>query len=193
MWEGTADMILLLGLRPTAINPVHSTTSVLLPLRRRSHTIRACAENQEADDQELRRRLAALADAEALQQERDRSQLLARMADVSSGETKERELYAAGFGSLPVVCFDAMVPLQQLKIDTDDPTFCRLLRDVGLSGLFVMTSLNFAQKRVRRSGVVVRVALVDAPRDREETPTAVSALLVGRRRVRVIGEPEQLR
>lgn len=127
-----------------------------------------------------------LAEAESI------SLLQSRLADIASGDEQERALYAKGCGALPVVCMDAMVPRQRFEIDTDDPTLCQLLRDIGLGGIFVMLSLNPKQRKCRRSGVVVRVVLCDALRERDGTPTAVRASLVGRRRVRVLGASEGL-
>ena len=83
----------------------------------------------------------------------------------------------------PVVCFDAMLPGQVMELETTDPGFSKLLCSLGLGGLFVMVSLNGRQRRVRRHGVLVRVALVDAMRSREHLPTSVRARLVARERV----------
>mmetsp|Transcript_10221 Transcript_10221/g.22722 ORF Transcript_10221/g.22722 Transcript_10221/m.22722 type:complete len:183 (-) Transcript_10221:2157-2705(-) len=60
---------------------------------------------------------------------------------------------------LPVVCFDALLPNQRLTGSTTDPTFCNLLRSIGLGGTFVMTSLNNRQRKVRRFGVVAKIEL----------------------------------
>ena len=185
MLAGASTSIIVASL--VRLAPQHVSRAVGSP---RCSPSRGCA----FDDSELRRRLADLAASEEAEQLAALSQLQTRMTDIALADARERELYDAGSGMLPVVCLDAMLPRQIMKVDTEDPTFCRLLRDVGLGGLFVVTSLNFEQRRVRRSGVVVRVALVDAQRERESDPTAVSALLVGRRRVRIGGgTPQGLR
>ena len=100
---------------------------------------------------------------------------------------------------LPVVCFDALLPGQQLKGSTDDPTFCRLLRDLGLGGLFVMTSLDMNTRKVRRHGVVTKIEAVDSFRDTKKqkeggpndyfisAPTAVDFSLIALQRCRVLG------
>eukprot|EP00908_Phaeocystis_cordata_P019397 Transcript_30905.p1 GENE.Transcript_30905~~Transcript_30905.p1 ORF type:complete len:420 (-),score=141.46 Transcript_30905:212-1471(-) len=156
------------------------------------------AEDPQSEDPELRRELQQRI-AEVAKSDKAEMALLSSLMDrLTSGEAQERQLYTAGNASLPVVCLDAMLPRQQMRVDTDDEVFCRLLRDVGLGGHFVMTSLFFRQKRVRRSGVVVRVEQMDAryrgaacPDDC--VPTTVRALLVGRRRVRINGPSEGLK
>ena len=153
--------------------------------------VRACADYDD-DDELLRKRLEDLTKREEAEQAQQMAQLQRRMGNINTGDAQERALYAAGVGNLPVICLDALVPRQRMELDTDDPTFCRLLRDTGLGGLLVLTSLNPAQRKVRRSGVIVRVALVDADQEREGVPTAVRASLVGRRRVRIIGPAEGL-
>mmetsp|Transcript_6846 Transcript_6846/g.22419 ORF Transcript_6846/g.22419 Transcript_6846/m.22419 type:complete len:410 (+) Transcript_6846:84-1313(+) len=166
------------------------------------------------DDEVLRRRIASQLRAEEEKLAQEKLVLQSRVADLAAADTREQEIYEESGGALPVVCLDAMLPRQQLRVETDDDTFCRLLRDVGLGGVFVVTSLHFGQKRLRRSGVLVRVSLVDAPRESDSTPTSVraiaphrasplsltraarrgqvSALLVGRRRVRLRGPPTGL-
>lgn len=158
------------------------------------------ADGDDDNDNQLRQRIEEVLRTEEKRTREQMSQLQARLADVAAGDAEERALYSAGNGTLPVVCLDAMLPRQCMKLDTEDPTFCRLLRDIGLGGLFVVTSLNFRKRRLRRSGVIVRVSLVDAKRptqqdgsQAERVPTAVSALLIGRRRVRLHGPAEGLR
>ena len=62
---------------------------------------------------------------------------------------------------MPVVTMDALLPNQRLTGSTTDPTFCNLLRSLGLGGSFVMTSINNRQRRIRRFGVVAKIELVD--------------------------------
>lgn len=156
------------------------------------------AEDQQSDDPEIRRELQRRIADVAKSDQAEMALLSSLMDRLNSGEAQERQLYATGNGSFPVVCLDAMLPRQHMRVDTDDEVFCRLLRDLGLGGHFVMTSLVFRQKRLRRSGVVVRVEQMDAryrgaacPDDC--VPTTVRALLVGRRRVRINGPPEGLK
>lgn len=119
------------------------------------------------------------------------AELRQRMADVEDRDLEEAALYAKDSASLPVVCLDALMPRQCLDFTTEDPTFSRFLRHIGLGGLFGIVGLNFRQKRLRRDGVIARVGLVDAscasPETQEHTPTAVRACLIGRRRIRVSG------
>ena len=164
-----------------------SPTRVMLSLPARGHAILACA-GADDDAEGLRKRIAESRAREA----KEMQELQSRMVDIVEGDAQEVELYRRGFGSLPVVCLDALLPRQQLEVDTEDPTFCCMLRDLGLGGLFVMTSLNPARRMLRRSGVVVRIALVDARRELDGAPTAVRASLCGRRRVRISGSGQGL-
>ena len=140
----------------------------------------------------LRRRMESMQEKQKRAEAEQMNELQRRMADITGGEAAEQALYTQGFGFLPVVCLDALLPNQRLEVNTDDPTLCRLLRDTGLGGLFVMLSLNPKQRKCRRSGVLVRVALCDALRQLDGVPTAVRATLVGRRRVRIVGPAEDL-
>ena len=103
--------------------------------------------------------------------------------------------------SLPVVAFDALLPRQRLTGSTEDPTFCRLLRDLGLGGLFVMVSWNPFKRKVRRNGVICRIAFVDTLKqpaqpggplsedssDPTAIPSSVDFILVGRQPCHVVG------
>ena len=101
--------------------------------------------------------------------------------------------------SLPVVAFDALLPGQRLTGSTEDPTFCRLLRDLGLGGLFVMVSWDPFKRKVRRNGVICRIAFVDALKqppqpscplsssDLSAIPSSVDFILVGRQPCHVVG------
>eukprot|EP00965_Chrysotila_dentata_P149940 4951808-Pleurochrysis_carterae.AAC.1 len=79
-----------------------------------------------------------------------------------------------------------MLPRQRLDFATQDPTFSKLLRDLGLGGLFVMVGVNSRQRKLHRYGVVVRISLVDAIY-KNGIPTEVRACLDGRRRAWVCG------
>ena len=101
--------------------------------------------------------------------------------------------------SLPVVAFDALLPGQRLTGSTEDPTFCRLLRDLGLGGLFVMVSWDPFKRKVRRNGVICRIAFVDALKqppqpsgplsssDLSAIPSSVDFILVGRQPCHIVG------
>jgi hypothetical protein len=114
-----------------------------------------------------------------------------RLSDLQAADEREAHLMAMNDAKFPVVCFDAMLPGQVMELETADPGFSMLLCTLGLGGLFVMVSLNGKQRRVRRHGVVVRVALVDAVRSRDYLPTSVRARLVARERVVLCGPDKQ--
>ena len=114
-----------------------------------------------------------------------------RLSDLQAADERERRLMAMDEAKFPVVCFDAMLPGQVMELETTDPGFSTLLCSLCLGGLFVMVSLNGRQRRVRRHGVLVRVALVDAMRSREHLPTSVRARLIARERVVLCGPDRQ--
>ena len=89
---------------------------------------------------------------------------------------------------LPVLAFDALLPNQRLEGRTSDPTFSRFLRDVGLGGLFVMTSVNHSKRKLRRNGVVAKIELVDATKTSNRTPTAVNFSIKGICHARLVGQ-----
>ena len=97
---------------------------------------------------------------------------------------------------MPVVTMDALLPNQRLTGSTTDPTFCNLLRSLGLGGSFVMTSINNRQRRIRRFGVVAKIELVDVDDDNESesfSPTSVTFDIVGTRRCEIIGKSELMK
>ena len=108
---------------------------------------------------------------------------------------------------LPVVCLDALLPNQSLVGSTTDPTFCNLLRSIGLGGTFVMTSLNTRARKIRRFGVLARIEIVDVDNDEDfeknrstedqynhlSTPTAVTFSIVGNRRCEILGPPKDMK
>lgn len=114
------------------------------------------------------------------------TELSRRIQSVAAGDKLEQDS-SAGLITLPVIAFDSLLPNQRLVGTTTDPTFSRLLRDLGLGGLFVMTSLNHSKRMLRRNGVVARIEIVDASSSSESLPTAVDFCVVGRRRCRLVG------
>lgn len=105
----------------------------------------------------------------------------------SSSSTSSNNNYV----HLPVIAFDAMLPNQRMAGRTTDRTFCRLLASLGLGGLVVMVSVNYAKRKIRRNGVICRIELVDAPgtglAENGRCMTAVDFQLVGLRTCRVVG------
>lgn len=112
---------------------------------------------------------------------------------------------------LPVICFDALLPHQELQGQAEDPLFCEFLRDeVGIGGWFVMTSLNYFTRTIRRHGTVVKLVGMDAPtttptnnnntstggkqqqQQKRGVPTAVDFSLVGHSRCRVVGSRKEM-
>ena len=141
-------------------------------------------------DDELARRRSALD-----------NELARRIASITAADAAEQAVLATdGPLSLPVVCYDAMLPLQQLDLTTEDPTWCRFLRSVGIGGLFAMVSLQPRQRRIRRTGVLCRLTMIDVveeeaadgirPPPEGRDPTQVNARIDARRRLRVLGPSE---
>lgn len=103
---------------------------------------------------------------------------------------------------LPVISFDSLLPKQRIEGRTDDPTFCRFLRQVGLGGWFVMVSLDTRTRKVRRHGVLAKLEVMDdgalfVPTDQEESaswiPTAVDFSILGYTRCRIMGPRSALK
>lgn len=116
----------------------------------------------------------------------DMTELSRRIQSITAADKLEQDS-STGMITLPVISFDSLLPNQRLVGTTTDPTFSRLLRDLGLGGLFVMTSLDPSKRMLRRNGVIARIEIVDASSISESLPTAVDFCIVGRRRCRLIG------
>eukprot|EP00586_Coscinodiscus_wailesii_P005893 CAMPEP_0172488810 /NCGR_PEP_ID=MMETSP1066-20121228/18533_1 /TAXON_ID=671091 /ORGANISM="Coscinodiscus wailesii, Strain CCMP2513" /LENGTH=427 /DNA_ID=CAMNT_0013256279 /DNA_START=97 /DNA_END=1380 /DNA_ORIENTATION=+ len=151
-------------------------------------------DDDDDDAKELSRRISQISAAEDAASRAFEKGLLRRARALSSSDEILQSILRTDDDEyprvyeLPVICFDALLPNQHLEGKTRDPTFCRFLRDLGLGGLFVMTSLNTRRRQLRRSGVVTRVELVDADRDGGvENPTEVEFRLAGVKRCRVVG------
>lgn len=118
-----------------------------------------------------------------------------RVQELKSSGIIEKEI-ETGCVSLPVLCFDALLPGQRMEGSTDDPTFCRFLIETGLGGWFVMTSLDFRSRRIRRNGVLCKVDFIDVAKKLTPTsriPTSVDFVIVGKKRCRVMGKNEELK
>jgi hypothetical protein len=100
----------------------------------------------------------------------------------------------------PAICFDALLPRQRLVGTTSDETFGRFLKELGISGIFVMTSLDYANgRRLRRDAVLCKIEVVDAPMHdpRGECtnmflPTAVDFSILGIQRCRLVGPAKDM-
>ena len=114
------------------------------------------------------------------------TELSCRIQSIAAADKLEQDS-TTGLIALPVISFDSLLPNQRLVGMTTDPTFSCLLRNLGLGGLFVMTSLDPSTRMLRRNGVVARIEIVDASSSMESLPTAVDFCIVGRRRCRLVG------
>jgi hypothetical protein len=119
---------------------------------------------------ELSRRISDLSESERQTSETLERGLRKRVASVAASDRVEALALEAGTTNLPAVVFDQLLPRQRLAGRTTDPTFGKLLRDVGLGGLLVVVSLDARSRRVRRSGVVARVEYVDVDADADVAP-----------------------
>ena len=101
----------------------------------------------------LEQRVRELRSANAIEEKID---------SISDGEADD-EISSAPLLSLPVICFDALLPNQKLEGSTEDTTFIKfLLQETGLGGWFVMTSFEYRSRKVRRNGVLCKVEFLDA-------------------------------
>jgi len=158
-----------------------------------SRGILQCTEDDDDDDmyKELSQRIESVTASECIFEDG----LRRRVRDVATAEAVAEDLLAdAGgrrFVDLPVIAWNTpLLPCQSVSGMTADPTFSTFLRDLGLGGLFVLISVNSKQKRVRRSGVVVKIESVDV--DREGSSSAVKYLLKGTVPCRLVGPPRDM-
>lgn len=171
-----------------------------LPPLQSSSTSSSPSENDDNDSDmmaELSRRISDLSESERQTSETFQQGLQRRVASVAASDELEAKALTSGTTNLPAIVFDQLLPNQRLAGRTTDPTFGKLLRDLGLGGLFVMVSLDARARKVRRSGVIARVEYVDvdAPETSSwggvgpggEAPTAVDFRIVGRARCRILG------
>ena len=171
------------------------------PLRSSSTSSSPSENNKDDSDKdmmaELSRRISDLSESERQTSETFEQGLQRRVASVAASDQLEAKALTSGTTNLPAIVFDQLLPQQRLTGRTTDPTFGKLLRDLGLGGLFVMVSLDAKARKVRRSGVVCRIEYVDvdAPETSSwggvgpggEAPTAVDFRIVGRTRCRILG------
>ncbi|OEU17053.1 hypothetical protein FRACYDRAFT_239656 [Fragilariopsis cylindrus CCMP1102] len=101
--------------------------------------------------------------------------------------------------SLPVITFDALLPQQKLEGSTEDTTFIKfLIHEIGLGGHFMMTSLEYKSRKIRRNGVVCKLEFLNAASattttpvamtsssNNNDLPTSVHFVIVGKKRCRV--------
>lgn len=155
------------------------------------------------------------------------SGLQQRVRELQAAKAIEEELFdnnesnTSSSSSLPVICFDALLPNQKLEGSTTDTTFIRfLLEETGLGGWFVMVSFEYRSRKVRRNGVLCKVEFLDAAarqrvdddnngngNDNDKNndindattanlfrrlPTSVRFVIAGKRRCRVAGEEKAL-
>ena len=143
--------------------------------------------------------------------------LSARFQELQKSETTDLILQSgsAQVMNLPVLSFDSLLPQQTIAGRTEDPTFCVFLRELGLGGWFVMTSLDPTTRKIRRHGVLVKIVAIDALKNKDASssktlakpttttttttttdhltsiPTAVDFQLVGRSRCRILSKHRQ--
>ena len=152
----------------------------------------------------LTNRIQQMKESESENSDKFTSGLHQRIQEIRSSKQMEEQLLDDSKTSyLPVICMDAMLPNQRMEGKTEDTTFIQLLLDSGLGGWFVMTSLDFRSKKIRRSGVLCKIEFVDAAKKetnhkKDDTfkfrlPTSVDFVIVGKRRCRVVGKREDLR
>ena len=101
--------------------------------------------------------------------------------------------------SLPVIIFDALLPQQKLEGSTEDTTFIKfLINEIGLGGYFMMTSLEYKSRKIRRNGVLCKIEFLNAASattttpaamtsisNNNDLPTSVNFVIVGKKRCRV--------
>ena len=159
------------------------------------------------DASDLSKRIQQLKDSESQASEKFASGLEQRVRELRSAKAIEdkfdsnEEDSSSSFVSLPVICFDALLPNQKMEGSTEDPTFTRfLMEEAGLGGWFVMTSFEFRSRKVRRNGVLCKVEFLDAAASsslqnsdpKRRIPTSLDFVIVGKRRCRLAGEKEGL-
>lgn len=165
--------------------------------------------NDNVDDSQsiLSQRIRQLQEKENREALASNQALSARFQELQKSETTDIMLQSgsAQVMNLPVLSFDSLLPQQTMTGRTEDPTFCVFLRELGLGGWFVMTSLDPTTRKIRRHGVLVKIVALDALKKEDPSnmfsatttdpltriPTAVDFQLVGRARCRVLSKDRQ--
>lgn len=159
------------------------------------------------DASNLSKRIQELKDSESEAMDTFTSGIEQRVRELRSAKAIEDKFFSntedssSSLLSLPVICFDALLPNQKLEGSTEDPTFTRfLLEETGLGGWFVMTSFEYRSRKVRRNGVLCKVEFLDAAASsslndsdpKRRIPTSLDFVIVGKRRCRLVGKKEGL-
>jgi hypothetical protein len=149
----------------------------------------------DGNENSLSERIQQLREKEDQEAQELANGLSTRVQELQESQEMERLLETHSQIELPVVSFDSLLPNQTLEGTAEDPTFCCFLRDLGLGGWFVMTSLNLKSRKIRRQGVLAKIQGVDAisksgDDDDGRVPTAVDFVILGHSRCRVIGPRE---
>ncbi len=145
---------------------------------------------------ELSYRISQIEKSEREQVSKFTSGLQQRVQELESSKNIQQEFESSGIISVPVISFDAMLPSQTMEGSTSDPTFIRMLMEVGLGGWFGMVSLNFRTRKLRRNGALCKIEFLDAAKKKEgedRLPTSVDFVIKAKRRCRVIGKSEALK
>jgi hypothetical protein len=111
----------------------------------------------------LAQRIQQLQDQQSKKDQATLQILHSRIQEVRASEQMNNQIFSTTpqLVQLPVMTMDALLPKQRLEGRTDDPTFCCFLRELGLGGWFVMTSLDPVLRKIRRHGVVVKIEALD--------------------------------
>ena len=130
----------------------------------------------------LSQRIKEISKSQSVKEKLDRFQM-----DIDSGVQNPSLIM-----DLPVICFDALLPMQRLEARTQDPTFMLFMQKIGLGGYFMMVSLDFKSRKIRRNGCLCKIEYMDTVSkgdvSEEKIPTAVDFVIVGVKRCRLIGD-----
>lgn len=174
------------------------TTTNVFDLYRSSSSSRILLSSSSSSiNEELRLRMAKLKSSERMEEILSSKSLSSPNAKLSPDS--DDQVNVQKFIELPVICFDALLPHQHLEGRTQDPTFSRFLRSIGVGGFFVMTSIQPKSRMVRRNAVICKVIAVDAKLQKTNTddkdgddktfldiPTAVDFEILGHSTCRIV-------
>jgi hypothetical protein len=179
-------------------------------------------ENQQQQQQQpifnaeqLSNRIKEVKKSESIMNDQFTSGLQQRVQELQSSKGIEELLFNNGNDnndnddnalllSLPVISFDALLPKQKLEGSTEDTTFIKfLINEIGLGGYFMMTSLEYKSRKIRRNGVLCKIEFLNAAATsasasasastaitsisnmNNDLPTSVNFVIVGKKRCRV--------